>query len=76
MELEKRIHEIATNLCQDYPDIEKCDAFEQLWAIEQSHIGTNMACDYLHKILKKFQAKCGMPDDEFLEFVRDEDKFK
>lgn len=43
MTIEQRINELAKKIVPDYPNIENKDAFEQLWAIEQSFEGTELA---------------------------------
>ena len=60
--IENRIKEIAVKHSGDYPDIENCDPIEQLWAIECSIEGTDLANIGLHKIIVGLGKKLGVTD--------------
>jgi len=55
-----RIHEVALKVAHDYPSIEKCDALEQISAIESCYDGTHAANEDLHKLIKILRKKLGM----------------
>jgi len=67
-ELEKRIHEISVKNCEDYPGIEKCNTFEQLYAIESTLTGVSEACDDWLKFTKHLFKKYNIPESEIVNF--------
>jgi hypothetical protein len=56
--LDERVNEIALAFCSDYPDIEKVGTFEQLYAIESTLEGTNMANDDSRTVLRSYAKDC------------------
>ena len=53
--LAERINAIARATEPDYPDIEKVDTFEQLYAIEQGNAGRLAALDDLHAEIRRLK---------------------
>jgi hypothetical protein len=68
--LENRIEEIALKIAPDYPNIQNCDSWEKLYAIESSCLGTNAAND-LHLLIIAMQSKLGWTTEELLRFGLD-----
>lgn len=69
--IKRRINEIAVKYCNDYPDIEKANPLEQLYAIEATLQGIDKANQDCHKIIKYFLNKCGMTPEQLVDIWRD-----
>lgn len=66
-ELERRIAEIALKCARDYPNIATCTPWTQLWAIEQSFAGVNMANTNMH-VFADYMRRClGWSEERYLE---------
>lgn len=63
-ELEDRIKEIAIKYCGDYPDLEKVQPFEHLWAIECTLNGIGLANEDCHRFIKHLGSKLGLNTEE------------
>ena len=78
MNITERIHEIATEYCSDYPDIENKSDFEQLYAIESTLSGTKQANEECHKMIKILGGMLNMTTDEiynlWIEKITNEEK--
>jgi len=58
-----RIDLIAKVYCEDYPNIEKCQSLEQLYAIESKLKAQKATNEDLHKIIKVLKKKLNIPDN-------------
>ena len=67
MILADRIAEMAKAIAPKYPDIDKCDLFEQLYAIESSYLGTKDANQDLHKLIAVLRERLGMSVGEMID---------
>jgi len=67
MNLEERIKELALEIAPDYPGIDKCDAWEQLYAIHASYQGASLACDDLHDLIGHMQEQLGWSNERLME---------
>jgi hypothetical protein len=63
----ERIIEISKKLCKDYPNVENISPEESLWAIEQTFIGTNMANEDLHKVIKAISIEYNISNEKLFE---------
>lgn len=60
----KRLCEVASLVAHDYPGIETCNPWQQFWAIEQSHIGSELAFSDYRNVVEALREKCGMSPEE------------
>lgn len=65
--IEKRIKEIATNFCSEYPNINNCNSYEQLYAIESYLQGITEANNDCHKVINILQEKENLSDADIVE---------
>jgi len=54
------IREAAEQIAPDYPNVSKCDSWEQLYAIKASYKGTCDANEDLHRLVNILREKLGM----------------
>jgi len=64
-----RINEMAIKIAPDYPNITSCSQWEQLYAIETSYEGSQLAIGDLHASIEKLGEKCGMTKEELADFL-------
>lgn len=57
--LEDNIARIAAKYAPDYPQIDTCETWEKLYAIEGALDGLDMANQDLHKILEYYRERDG-----------------
>ena len=69
--LDSRIREIAMKIAPDFPDIEKCDVFQQLWAIEQSYEGSELALRDWEDLTKELAKRLGLTHQELAKISRE-----
>ncbi len=62
-----KIIEMAKKYAPDYPEIEECSIYEQLYAIESSLEGTDAANKECHMVIKYLLAKLNMSKEELVE---------
>ena len=65
-QLKTRIHKMALTMSPDYPDIEQCKPFEQLYAIEGAYQGTEAANKDLHLLIGMLRDKLGWTNEQVL----------
>ncbi len=66
-----RINDIAMENCADYPNIENETLLGKLWAIEQTHKGTELANADLHRIIKRIREDKNIGDEEIPKYFKD-----
>lgn len=64
-----RINEMAIKIAPDYPNIASCSQWEQLYAIETSYEGSQLAIADLHASIAKLGEKFGMTKEELTDFL-------
>ncbi len=64
-----RINAIAIKIAPDYPNIAGCSTWEQLYAIETSYEGSQLAIGDLHASIKKLGEKFGMSKEQLVDFL-------
>lgn len=65
------IKEKAFLIAPDYPNIETCKPWEQLYAIASSYKGTSLANDDLHKLLEVMRLRLEMTKEEMIELSKE-----
>ena len=62
--LVRSIKEKAIKIAYDYPNIENCEPWEQLYAISSTYEGTNLANDECHKLIDFLRQKLNISKEE------------
>ena len=68
MLISDRITELAVAVASDYPDITNISSFEQLYAIETTFKGHNLALRDWRLIADNMRQQLGMSKTEFVDF--------
>lgn len=55
--LERQVFEVANSIAEDYPEIDRCDAIEHLWAIKSTYEGTLAANRDMYRLMAKVMTK-------------------
>lgn len=71
MNLKQRIDEIARKIAPDYPNIENADEFEQLWAIEQSFEGTELALKDWSNLVDELAKRLNYSKEDILKIFQE-----
>jgi hypothetical protein len=72
--LEVAVRELAKEVAPCYPDIDKCEIWECLWAIKSSYEGLELANQDLHRGISKLQKRLNMDVHEVVELMTEEEK--
>lgn len=69
--LEKMVNDLAIKIFPDYPNIDKCNVYEQLMAIASSYEGVSLANEDCHLVIKALMHKLGMITEDLLDLWED-----
>ena len=64
--IKDKVEELSLKVSPDYPNIEKCDLVERLWAIETTFDGIELANQDLHKFIDILRDKLGYSNDDLM----------
>ena len=67
-----RIKQLAQKIAPDYPGIDSAPPFEQLYAIEQAHLGLTLALQDWQRVCDKLQEMAGATDEQVFTILRDQ----
>lgn len=70
MNIIERLSKMAQEIASDYPCIESCEPWEQLYAIQSTYEGTVKANEDLHRIIYELCQRFGISPKELIEAPR------